>query len=97
MFKLKIADESNPANNWVAFDYHLALKDTEGTITISDTSGNIIEQFSISGKQGQYIWDTRVIKSGVYFYTLISNGLSKSGKIIINYFKFRLLKLLVQS
>ena len=83
MFKLKIADESNPANNWVAFDYHLALSDTEGMITISDVSGRVIKVLKVTGNQGQKAWDIRRIKPGVYIYTLNTGGLTKSAKLII--------------
>ena len=62
MFKLRIADEPNPASTWVAFDYRLALSDTEGMITISDVSGRIIEAIKVTGNQGQKVWDIRRIK-----------------------------------
>jgi hypothetical protein len=46
--------------------------------------GRIIEIFIVPGAQGQMLWDTRKINNGVYFYTFEVNGLSKSGKIIVN-------------
>ena len=73
----------NPASTWVAFDYRLALSDTEGTITISDISGRAIEEIKVTGNQGQKVWDIRRIKQGVYIYTLNAGGLTKSGKLII--------------
>ena len=39
---------------------------------------------NVSGEQGQQIWDTRKINAGVYFYTFAVNGITESGKIIIN-------------
>ena len=83
-FGLKISVAPNPARTWVAFNYELPNEESEGLIRITDISGNVIKQFIITSRQGQYIWDTRVIKSGVYFYTLFVSGLSKSGKIVIN-------------
>ena len=48
------------------------------------TTGKVIENYTVEGQQGQKIWDTRRIKSGVYFYTFTANGISKSGKIVIS-------------
>jgi hypothetical protein len=72
-----------PASTWVAFDYRLALSDTEGTITISDVTGRVIEAIKVTGNRGQKVWDIRRIKQGVYIYTLNAGGLSKSAKFII--------------
>jgi len=83
-FGPKVSVAPNPASTWIAFTYELPNKNSEGIIKITDISGNVIKQFIINGKQGQYVLDTRKIKTGVYFYTLFVSGLSKSGKIIIN-------------
>jgi hypothetical protein len=80
---MEIVATPNPASTWVAFDYHLALTYTEGTITISDVSGRVIEALKVTGNQGQKVWDIRRIKQGVYIYTLNAGGLSKSAKLII--------------
>ena len=84
MFKLINTAEPNPASTWVAFTYELPNEASEGTIRITDISGNVIKQFIITGEQDQQVWDTRLVKTGVYIYTIISNGLSKTGKIVIN-------------
>jgi len=81
---LIVTAQPNPAKNWVAFNYKLPAIDSKATIKISDISGKLITTFSVSGKQGQKIWDTRKIKSGVYFYTLNVSGFNKSGKIVIS-------------
>ena len=52
---------------------------SKGMIKIIDVYGKIIETIAISGNQGQMIWDTRNIKSGIYYYTLNISGLSKYG------------------
>ena len=83
-FGPEISAEPNPASTWAAFNYRMASDKSVGYIIITDLSGNKIQQFMVTGKQGQQVWDTRLVKTGMYFYTLISNGLSKSGKIIIN-------------
>jgi len=43
-----------------------------------------LQKFILTEEQGQQVWDTRLVKSGVYIYTVLSNGLSKTGKIVIN-------------
>ena len=83
-FGLKVSVSPNPARTWVAFTYELPNKESDGLIRITDISGNVIKKFIITGEQGQQVWDTRLVKTGVYIYTIISNGLSKTGKIVIN-------------
>ena len=74
----------NPAREWTTFDYQLPDDISKGVIKIIDVYGKIIETIAISGYQGQRIWDTRNIKSGVYFYNLNIEGFSKIGKIVIS-------------
>lgn len=74
----------NPANNWTAFEYTLPEAETEGKIEITDLKGNVLELFMVTGKQGIQIWDTRIVTSGVYFYTFTANNVSTNGKIIIS-------------
>ena len=51
---------------------------------ITDVSGRIIQKFKVSGKQGQYIWDIRYNKPGMYFYNFTVSGHTKSGKMVLN-------------
>lgn len=73
----------NPAKEWTAFNYSLPYNVSEGTIKISDASGNVVESFIVSGLRGQKIWDTRNLKQGVYLYLFTVNGSTESGKIVI--------------
>ncbi len=84
MFGVEITVEPNPAKEWAVFNYSFPDSDAEGVIMISDVSGKLISTLPINGKQGQKIWDTREIKSGVYFYTLHVSGFNKSGKIVVS-------------
>lgn len=84
MFAGTIEAVPNPAQSFTAFDYTLPNGDTEGTIKVSDVNGNIVKTFSINRSQGQTIWDTRNIQPGIYFYTLMVNSFTKSGKLIIS-------------
>ena len=81
--ELNIIVKPNPANQWTVFDYQIPEADVFGEIRITDINGRIIESFRVSGKQGQKIWDTRNLQSGLYFYTFTVNDIYKSGKIII--------------
>jgi hypothetical protein len=81
---IEISVEPNPAKEWAVFNYSLPDSDADGVIKISDVSGKLITTLPINGKQGQKIWDTREIKSGVYFYTLHVSGFNKSGKIVVS-------------
>lgn len=80
----KISAEPNPAHAWVAFNYELTDRSSEGLIRITDITGKMIQQFPVSGKIGQKVWDTRSVKPGLYNYVLTVSGLSKSGKLVIN-------------
>ena len=37
----------------------------------------------LSQKQGEYIWDTRQVKAGTYYYSLKTGGSFKAGKVVI--------------
>lgn len=82
--KLTVSVFPNPANNWTTFKYEIPGSTGDATIQVSDIFGKIVERFSITEKQGQKIWNTRKVQSGVYFYTFTVNGFSKSGKIVIS-------------
>jgi hypothetical protein len=82
-FGPEVTVEPNPAHTYVTFDYKLGRFNSVGLIKIVDVYGKEIHDIVIHHEQGQYTWDTRFVSPGVYFYTLVSNGKSKSGKIII--------------
>jgi hypothetical protein len=78
-----ISVEPNPAKTWIAFNYELPDDQSTGMIKISDLSGKLISQFTVSGRECQKVIDTKSFKSGLYNYTFMVSGLSKSGKFII--------------
>lgn len=80
---VKIYAEPNPAHTYVSFTYELLGENSTGIVVISDLTGNMIHRFSVSGKIGQEVWNTNRVNAGLYYYRLISSGLSKSGKIVI--------------
>ena len=73
----------NPAKEWTSFNYTLPGNETEGVIIITDVTGKIIETIIVSENHGQRIWNTENINPGVYYYTLKSNSLQRTGKLII--------------
>ena len=84
MSGISLTVEPNPARQWTTFNYILPETKTNGEIIISDVSGKVIVTINISGKQGQKVWDTRNIKSGVYFYTFKVEGITETGKLVIS-------------
>jgi len=83
-YGLEITTEPNPASEWVAFNYTLPYDKSEGTIWVVDTKGSFVTSFKVTGMQGQKVWDTRKLNSGVYFYTLSVGEFTQSGKIVIS-------------
>ncbi len=80
---IEIEAEPNPADSWVAFNYKLPANEPSALIIISDANGKVVERIDINGVQGQYIWDARKVKAGVYIYSIEVGSLSKKGKLII--------------
>jgi len=80
---LKISAKPNPARTYVAFDYELMTGHAAGLINISDIHGKVIWQIQVSGKKGQKVWNTTRVQAGVYYFNLLSDGLNKTGKIVI--------------
>ncbi len=83
VYGMEISVKPNPASDWAAFDYILPDWDVTATLQITDMTGKIIETFTLTGKQGQKLWDTRPIKAGVYLYTMKAGIKSLSSKITI--------------
>lgn len=83
-YGMEISTEPNPASEWVAFNYTLPYDKSEGTIRIIDAKGTYVTSFDVTGLQGQKVWDTRKLNSGVYFYTLSVGEFTRSGKIVIS-------------
>ena len=84
VYHVSITVKPNPANEWAAFDYTLPDIGSVATITIVNASGTTVETLNISGKQGQKLWDTRKIETGIYLYTLKVDGFNRTGKIVIS-------------
>jgi hypothetical protein len=81
---VEINAHPNPASTWLTFNYTLPANTYKGEIKIVDAKGAVITSFTVTGAQGQQVWDTRSIKPGVYFYTLSVGEFTKTGKLLIN-------------
>jgi len=60
----------NPAKDYVTFDYRLPEYMQSATITVVDITGKVILNVNLNTYEGQYLWDTRIIKNGLYFINL---------------------------
>ena len=79
----KVKVEPNPASTWAAFNYELKGDSPTATLQIVNAEGKVIHHTSLNGNQGQYVWDIRSVKSGMYLYIVTTSGLTTTGKLII--------------
>ena len=82
-YGLSINVKPNPASTWVAFNYSLPVYANEAVITITDLQGKKVTSFTLAGKIGQKVWDTRAVKPGTYLYSFVAGSTTRNGKIII--------------
>jgi len=80
---IKVTVKPNPVDTWTAFDYELPLGITEATLSLTDAQGKLIQTIDLKQNKGQWIWDTRQVCSGNYYYRLKAGGRQITGKIII--------------
>lgn len=75
----------NPARDYVTFEYHLPEYLEHTQLSVTDVTGKVIHTTNLAGYEGQYLWDTRPIKNGFYFYVLKNNKGENiaSGKLAI--------------
>jgi hypothetical protein len=84
----------NPASNYVIFEFptihtasSVALAEVESgekphpMLTITNTLGQQVAQLEI--KDTKTVWDTRQVYSGVYFYRVVIENTTYSGKTVI--------------
>jgi hypothetical protein len=77
----------NPANDYTTLSYELFSAHPQTTLRITDVNGREIITFTIGESyNGQQLWDTRGVKSGVYMYQLVQNNKQiASGKVIVQH------------
>ena len=74
----------NPANNWVSFAYTLEGEQPQAVLEFRDATGKTVHQVQLSQPKGEYLWDTRELQSGTYYYSLKTANTNKSGKVAIS-------------
>lgn len=79
-FGPEISVQPNPVHSWAAFNYKIPDK---GLLPIFNAESKCVHEVALNQNQGQYVWDTRQVKAGIYIYTIQANGISKSGKLIV--------------
>ncbi|MEA3444296.1 MAG: hypothetical protein U9R19_06160, partial [Bacteroidota bacterium] len=81
--KLKVSP--NPVKDHAIFEWELPLLESDARLIISDIMGIVIEEFAITLKQGNLIWDTQKTTNGVYLYEIVENEKQlTNGKLIIS-------------
>jgi hypothetical protein len=73
----------NPANNWVSFGYTLEGEKPQAVLEIRDAAGKTVHQVQLSQPKGEYVWDTRELHAGTYYYSLKTGSSFKTGKVVI--------------
>jgi hypothetical protein len=66
-----------------ADDGHTYTKVSLFDLSKTDEVGKLVYQTTLENKQGQYVWDTRNMSSGLYHYSLKTTHGIKSGKVTV--------------
>ena len=74
----------NPANNWVSFTYTLEGEQAQAVLELRDAAGKTVHQVQLNQTKGEYVWDTRELQSGTYYYSLKTANTNKNGKVVIS-------------
>lgn len=80
---LSITVKPNPASDWAAFDYTLPDNTSDAILTIYDSFGKQVESYTLTGLQGQKLWDIRKLTSGIYLIRVTAGNLTISDKVIL--------------
>jgi hypothetical protein len=74
---------NSPANNWVSFTYTLEGEQAQAVLELRDATGKTVHQVQLSQPKGAYLWDTRELQPGTYYYSLKTASAIKAGKFVI--------------
>ena len=82
--KAAVTVQPNPAKEHTTLSWELPLLEGTAILVVTDVNGREVARQSIGSKQGQWVWDTRSAKAGMYFYQLLQNGQQlTSGKVAV--------------
>jgi len=73
----------NPASSWISFTYTLEGEQAQAVLEIRDATGKTVHQVQLSQPKGEYVWDTRALQAGSYYYSLKTANTNKTGKVVI--------------
>jgi len=81
----KVEVYPNPGNVLIAFNWYFPLLKDDAILSISNGEGKLMLKQKINSIQGQWIWDTRNVDEGVYFYDIKdSKQRLGQGKIVVS-------------
>jgi hypothetical protein len=72
----------NPADNTATFVYRLA-EGSDATVLVRNILGSVVKEVSLSGRDGKISVNTSDLANGIYFYSLVENGISVGTKKLI--------------
>jgi hypothetical protein len=75
----------NPANTFTTLKWKLPALEGSAQLLIKDLTGKVVTSTSISGVEGQWIWDTRDMNNGMFIFEIQKDGIQlKTGKIVVS-------------
>ncbi|MDR0802730.1 T9SS type A sorting domain-containing protein [Fluviicola sp.] len=76
----------NPANNYTSVKYSIFEQLVDPEIKVYSSEGKLIETLYISENEGEKLIDTRKLKNGLYYFTIVNSGEAKvSDKFIVSH------------
>ncbi len=83
-FFTKSSAYPNPAKDFTTIEYVLPEYYPENVLLITDIAGQVVQTVALKQHKGQFLWDTRNVKAGMYFYKIQYKGDTKAvGKIVV--------------
>jgi hypothetical protein len=81
---ISISLAPNPATDYVVVAWDMTVYNANATLLIMDVLGNIVQTVELTNPTGSWVWDTRAVANGLYFYTLHDGRrIVESGKITV--------------
>jgi hypothetical protein len=82
---VRVTVSPNPAKEYASFIWDFGNSSiTNYDLKITSAEGKVLHTQQLNGAQGQWIWDTRSVLSGIYLYEVTANGLQMaSGKVVV--------------
>jgi hypothetical protein len=72
----------NPANNSASFEYRLSGV-RSGSVIVRNVLGSVVKKVDLDNPEGKIALNTSDLDNGMYFYSLVENGISTSTKKLI--------------